>query len=269
MQRNGWVDLGNVQGFVECFCASNDGTQFYGPAGLVFDPIAMEDTDVIVQYETAGDDMEVTAWFVGEEKPTRPQFRMEKGGLERASFVGVSYDLHDGNGTIGPAAIRFVALLPKVAGDFSASNSLDVEDIDLIDRELRGQAKNRVFDLNEDARVTSEDRRVLIKDLLATWYGDSNLDGEFDSTDLVSVFQTGEYEDAIEGNSTWATGDWDGSGDVDSADLVIAFQEGGYEQGPQAAVNSVPEPSAAMLLALGLTSLALNAQRRRTTTVFN
>ena len=35
-----------------------------------------------------------------------------------------------------------------------------------------------------------------------TWFGDVNLDGEFSSTDLVQVFQTGEYEDGIAGSST-------------------------------------------------------------------
>ena len=36
--------------------------------------------------------------------------------------------------------------------------------------------------------------------------GDSNLDGEFNSADLVTVFAAAEYEDGLEANSTWATG---------------------------------------------------------------
>ncbi|MEZ6117509.1 MAG: hypothetical protein R3C28_13185 [Pirellulaceae bacterium] len=60
---------------------------------------------------------------------------------------------------------------------------------------------------------------------------------------MVTVFVAGEYEDAIEGNSTWATGDWSSNGEFDSADLVLAFQDGGYELGPREAVRSVPEPN--------------------------
>ena len=73
------------------------------------------------------------------------------------------------------------------------------------------------------------------------WYesrfvGDSNGDGVFDSSDFVAVFQAGEYEDGIEGNSTFSEGDWDGDGEFSSSDLVHAFQTGLYQfatPGPQ------------------------------------
>ena len=51
----------------------------------------------------------------------------------------------------------------------------------------------------------------------------------FDSSDLVQVFQRAEYEDQLQGNSTWEDGDWDGDGDFTSSDLVLAFQSGGYQ----------------------------------------
>ena len=59
--------------------------------------------------------------------------------------------------------------------------------------------------------------------------GDSNLDGRFDSTDFVSVFQAAEYEDDEDNNSTWAEGDWNGDRDFTTADFVAAFQAGNYE----------------------------------------
>ncbi len=59
--------------------------------------------------------------------------------------------------------------------------------------------------------------------------GDSNGDGVFDSLDFVTVFQLGEYEDGIPGNSTFEEGDWNGDGDFDSGDFVLAFQMGHYE----------------------------------------
>jgi hypothetical protein len=58
--------------------------------------------------------------------------------------------------------------------------------------------------------------------------GDSNHDGLFNSGDLVTVFQAGEYEDPISDNSTFEEGDWNGDGDFDSRDIVFAFQSGGY-----------------------------------------
>jgi hypothetical protein len=59
--------------------------------------------------------------------------------------------------------------------------------------------------------------------------GDANVDGLFNSQDLVQVFQAGEYEDGIAGNSTWNEGDWNGDLEFDTSDLVSAFQSGRYE----------------------------------------
>jgi hypothetical protein len=59
--------------------------------------------------------------------------------------------------------------------------------------------------------------------------GDSNGDGRFDSSDLVQVFQRGQYEDNVLGNSTWEDGDWNGDGDFTTSDLVFAFTAGTYQ----------------------------------------
>ena len=71
--------------------------------------------------------------------------------------------------------------------------------------------------------------------------GDANGDRIFNSNDLIQVFQSGEYEDSLPNNSTWAEGDWNGDGDFDSSDMIAAFQTGNYEA-PLFA--TVPEPSA-------------------------
>ena len=63
----------------------------------------------------------------------------------------------------------------------------------------------------------------------ATIAGDSNFDGVFDSTDLVTVFQAGEYEDLVTRNSTFGEGDWNGDRDFDTQDLVFAFSQGRYQ----------------------------------------
>ncbi len=60
--------------------------------------------------------------------------------------------------------------------------------------------------------------------------GDVNGDGVFDSTDLLRVFQYGEYEDDEEDNSTFDEGDWNGDGDFNTRDLVLVFQLGVYQQ---------------------------------------
>lgn len=61
--------------------------------------------------------------------------------------------------------------------------------------------------------------------------GDSNGDGVFNSSDLIRVFQSGQYEDGVDNNSTFEDGDWNNDGDFDTTDLVLAFQAGTYTVG--------------------------------------
>ncbi len=77
-------------------------------------------------------------------------------------------------------------------------------------------------------RASAEDGGSPGSDRRAPIVGDSNGDGQFNSIDLILVFQAGEYEDSIDDNSSFAEGDWNGDGDFTSADLVAAFQQGTY-----------------------------------------
>jgi hypothetical protein len=76
-----------------------------------------------------------------------------------------------------------------------------------------------------------------------TYFGDADLDGQFNSSDLVLVLAAGEYEDDLAMNSGWASGDWDGDGDFTTGDLIEALAHGGYERAAAAAGAAVPEPT--------------------------
>jgi hypothetical protein len=150
------------------------------------------------------------------------------------------------------------------AGDFNANDVLDVADIDLWSLSTRGGylgPGNRpfaMFDLNSDNAIGPEDLDVWVKDIKQTWFGDADLNGEFNSADLVSVFQTGRYEDSFGGNSTWSAGDWNADGDFTTSDLVVAFQDGGYEAGLRVAVAVVPEPTASLQFLLAVLGFVLS-----------
>ena len=173
------------------------------------------------------------------------------GAIEGSAFASTTLpQLPEGlswNLIIDPTSVLLRVSLP---GDFNNNGQLDAEDIDLLSAAVRQGGGAASFDLNQDGAVNDGDRVVWIDDLKHTYVGDSNLDGEFSSTDLVAVFTVGEYEDSIAANSGWADGDWDGNGDFDSSDFVAAFTAGGYELGPRAAVSAVPEPSSFILLAM-------------------
>lgn len=146
-------------------------------------------------------------------------------------------------------------------GDFNNDGTLDVADLDLLLAEVRATSPDLLFDVTEDQLVDFADVEFYVSDetLLNTYVGDANLDGQFNSSDFVTVFTAGEYEDAILLNSTWATGDWNGDGEFNSSDFVSAFSSGGYEQGVRASTSAVPEPNSILLLLIGLA--ATSAQR--------
>jgi hypothetical protein len=146
-------------------------------------------------------------------------------------------------------------------GDFDNDGVLDTGDIDALSVEVRGGRNNQRFDLNSDNLVNDVDRAIWVENLKRTYFGDANLDGEFNTRDFVFVFTAGEYEDGVAGNSSWQDGDWNGDGEFTSRDFVTAFIGGGFEAGPRGAA-AVPEPSSGCLLLAGLAVVACRIQRR-------
>lgn len=78
--------------------------------------------------------------------------------------------------------------------------------------------------------------------------GDANMDGVFNSNDLISVFVIGAYEGdslvGLDAPTRWASGDWNNDKRFDSGDMIAAFGFGNYS----AAAVAVPESSSANLV---------------------
>lgn len=152
------------------------------------------------------------------------------------------------------------------ACDFDGDGSLGVGDIDMLLVEVEAGTHNVAFDVNGDALVDVADVVFFVEDesKLHTYIGDTNLDGEFNSNDLIALFAVNEYEDGITGNSTWSTGDFNGDAEFSSNDLILAFARGGYELGPR--VNpqevAVPESNALMLWSPVLFGTVLQVRRK-------
>jgi hypothetical protein len=106
----------------------------------------------------------------------------------------------------------------------------------------------------DDGTITDPTERAnYVRDVLRTWIGDSNLDGEFNSSDLVNVLAAGTYE--MDLDASWVSGDFDGSDKFDSGDLIVALADGGYEQGPRPLVAAVPEPRSWAMFIVGILGL--------------
>ncbi len=116
-------------------------------------------------------------------------------------------------------------------------------DIDATCQSIRDGIYHGPFDQNADRRLTVGDVDLYIETHFNSAAGDANLDGVFDSTDLVQVLQANEYEDDIEGNSTWAEGDWNCDGDFDAHDLIRALQTGRYVRDGAAATSAAQSVS--------------------------
>jgi hypothetical protein len=115
-------------------------------------------------------------------------------------------------------------------GDFNSDGSISEQDIDLLCAAIQRGERTTWFDLDGNRTIESLDLQFFLDDIGRTVPGDANLDGAFNSTDLVQIFQRGEYEDTVELNSVWSEGDWNCDGEFNSRDLVLAFAAGGYTQ---------------------------------------
>jgi hypothetical protein len=88
-------------------------------------------------------------------------------------------------------------------------------DIDALWAHVRGPADDRMFDLDDDALINNADVDRLVQTILGTFYGDANLDGQVDITDL------GELATNWQTSDGWLGGDFDGTGFVDITDLGL------------------------------------------------
>ena len=127
----------------------------------------------------------------------------------------------------------------SVDADFNNDGIVNVADIDLGCSGIH--SGNLRFDFNGDGIVDESDLNQMVSGIFFTGFGDSNLDGVFNSTDLIVVFQAGEYEDVTLGNSMWSEGDWNCDSEFDSGDLVQAFQAGAYSA--NATIANQPNPT--------------------------
>ncbi|MCA9213996.1 MAG: S8 family serine peptidase [Planctomycetales bacterium] len=121
------------------------------------------------------------------------------------------------------------------ANDLNADGTVNASDIDFLYaavRVIEGQDAaffdfddKGTFNHDVDLELADVDDRVIgdvefyLIHMLAKTFGDSNMDGIFDSQDLVFVFNTNEFEDGVDCNSTWVDGDWNGDQEFDQIDL--------------------------------------------------
>ncbi len=147
--------------------------------------------------------------------------------------------------------------MPWLLGDFSGGEVLDGVCIDRLSAQAALGQNEPLYDVNADGEVNVRDINTWVGDFAKTWIGD--IDGEFNSNDLMNVFRRNKYE--TDESAVWSDGDWNGDGRFGSPDLVAAFQDGGYERGARPARQVVPESNSTSIFVIGVWCIL--ATRRR------
>ena len=133
-------------------------------------------------------------------------------------------------------------------GDLNGDDVVDAADIDLLFDHIAGSVA--AGDVNSDGAVDAGDVDFLIRGILETEYGDFDLDGRIDNTDLTAL---GANMGSL--GVGWADGDVNGDGAVDNTDLTVLATYFDVIDGDP----STPEPGSAILVLAG----AIGALRRR------
>jgi hypothetical protein len=202
----------------------------------------------------------------------RSQAHIDTGAFDGRFIEGVRgnilifKDLIDPSITIetdGFGPLNAISLVYCRPGDFDGDGDVDVTDLEALNEAVKSGSSQFDFDVNFDLSVDFNDVLSWIKCSKGTCIGDVNLDGVFNSSDLIQLFAQGVYESGE--SATWTSGDWNGDFKFDSSDLLVAFQEGCYQAGDALAVGqsctrtitacpsgvAVPEPSGAWLWGVG------------------
>ena len=117
-------------------------------------------------------------------------------GIETSEPIFLVFNFGLDEGFFQAGVDAFLGLLQSQGqvGDYNQDGELDAGDLDLQAIAIAGGEHPKEFDLNDDDLVNFDDRLMWVDELKNTWMGDANLDGEFNSGDMVQVFVKGKYE---------------------------------------------------------------------------
>ena len=101
-----------------------------------------------------------------------------------------------------------------LGGDLNGDSAEDAADIDMLAAAIREGSTDAFFDLDESGTVDISDLDYMVENILNTKYGDHNLDGIVNGTDLKAV-----TENAFQLDTGWSAGDFNGDGVTDVSDF--------------------------------------------------
>lgn len=154
------------------------------------------------------------------------------------------------------AAFRFE--IPPVTGDLNADGNITIEDLQVIEENFGFDKTPEQGDLNLDTVIDVADATILIYDVAGTVFGDADLSGTVDTSDL-AIMAANFGLDAV----GYARADFTFDGVVDTRDLAVlaaGFGFGLSDTSPIAAA-AVPEPGGVVAVVTGLSAATLRRRR--------
>lgn len=161
-------------------------------------------------------------------------------------------DPFTGTGTMGTFTLRLTSL----PGDFNGSGAVGVGDIDVLCFRLGESHPN--FELSGDDNISMDDVNQLVERVMGTRAGDTNLDGEVDFNDFLTL--SGNFDSS----TNWSGGDFNCDRQVGFEDFLTLSRNFGFsrDDAAAAATASVPEPATGVLLLVGLVAGSMVRRRR-------
>lgn len=171
-------------------------------------------------------------------------------------LVGINAYVGRSGGPMPPYNISYAVAVPasadwvrdtiRLLADVNTDGTADTLDIDtMYDNFGSG---DDLFDLNADGSADTGDLDYMVREVFGTEYGDFNLDGAVNATDLATM------KAFFGGSGVYAQGDVNGDGIINATDLAIMKVYFGF-QAPTGGQGAVPEPTTLMLLGLGAAAL--------------
>ena len=136
------------------------------------------------------------------------------GGSSLARGIPTSFGSNATNWTAAPPTPGSADISEAIAGDFTGDRQVTAADIDVLFDAVRRGSNVTFYDLDENFVVDERDVSHLVQTILGTNFGDANLDGAVDATDLNQVGI--HWQSHCSG---WADGDFSGDGAVNVVDL--------------------------------------------------
>jgi hypothetical protein len=157
---------------------------------------------------------------------------------------------------LGDPLLMTQAWRAELNGDVNGDGVVNVADIDAVYQHFGASASSQWKVDGDGTTVGKGDVDYLVKKILHTAYGDTNLDGYVNFTDFQALL------DHWMRPGKWADGDFNGSGQVDFSDFQLLL-----DNWNPAGLSSAPEPATLTLLSLG--AMALLRRRRDAQGVVN